>query len=430
VGSVGAGGNAWAGPPEGWKSGAPRPEIAPAFEYLERGGPDGRPALAIRADRRAGLDGYWTKEFAVRGGKWSRFRALRRLERVAISRRSAIAELEWLDAAGRRPATDGAGSSQTECTVEGATDAGGWTEMTGAWQAPRGASRAVVTLHLRWAPGGTAWWSGVTLTESDPPAPRKVRLAAVHFKPHGGRSPDDNRRMFAPLIADAARQRADLVVLGECLTAIGNGWKYVDAAEPIPGPSTQYFGELARQHNLYIVAGLLEREGHLVYNTAALLAPDGSLAGKYRKVTLPAGEVELGLAPGDSYPVFPTRFGKLGIMICYDVFFPEVARQLAMRGAEVIAMPIYGGNLPLAAARAIDNHIYLVSSTYMEPAHEWMRTGVFDHFGRLVASAGTQGTVAVAEVDLAQPADWRWLGHFQSRIPHDRPDWSTDERHR
>jgi predicted amidohydrolase len=234
--------------------------------------------------------------------------------------------------------------------------------------------------------------------------------------------------MFAPLIEDAARQRADLVCLGECLTAINNGWEYVRAAEPVPGPSTAYFGELARRHNLYIVAGLVEREGHIIYNTAVLLGPDGRLAGKYRKVTLPPGEVQLGLTPGEEYPVFDTRFGKLGIMICYDLFFPEVARQLANRGAEVIAVPIYGGNAALAAARAIDNHIYLVTSTYMKPADEWMRTGIWDHEGRLVASAGAEGTVAVAEVDLDRPAEWHWLGNFRQQIPRARPLWRAEER--
>ena len=68
--------------------------------------------------------------------------------------------------------------------------------------------------------------------------------------------------------------------------------------EPVPGPSTEYFGGLAKKHDLYIVAGLLEREGHLVYNVAVLLGPDGKIVGKYHKVTLPRGEIEGGIMPG------------------------------------------------------------------------------------------------------------------------------------
>src|SRR4029434_4739973 len=101
-----------------------------------------------------------------------------------------------------------------------------------------------------------------------------------------GKTPDENCRQFAPLIAEAGKQRADLIVLPETLTYYGLGRSYADCAEPIPGPSTEYFGSRAREHNLYIVAGLLERDGHLVYNSAALLGPEGKLIGKYRKVAL------------------------------------------------------------------------------------------------------------------------------------------------
>ena len=72
----------------------------------------------------------------------------------------------------------------------------------------------------------------------------------------------------------------------------------VETSEPVPGPTTEYFGALAKQHNLYIVLSVFERDGHLVYNTAVALGPDGSLVGKYRKVCLPRGEVAAGVAPG------------------------------------------------------------------------------------------------------------------------------------
>src|SRR5262249_39737715 len=155
--------------------------------------------------------------------------------------------------------------------------------------------------------------------EVSAPAPRTVRLAAVHLKP-SGKSPRANCEEYEPLIAEAARQKADLVVLGETITYVGVGKSYADCAEAIPGPSTAYFGELAKKHNLYIVAGLLERDRHLVYNVAVLLGPDGKLLGKYRKVCLPRGEIEGGCAPGSEYPVFRTRFGTVGLMVCYDGF--------------------------------------------------------------------------------------------------------------
>lgn len=411
--------------PSGWRADAYRQETRPAFAVEETGGRGGGPAMMIAADHRAGLDGFWVREFPVTAGRWYRFGVWRKTTNVALPRRSANAEIFWLNAKGRPVPTEEAVSMQPDCLSDGEAGPDGWTEVSGAFRAPAGAVAAALHLHLRWAPGARVAWSEASLTELDAAPSRKVRLAAAHFKPRGGKSPADNCRMFAPLIEEAARQRADIIVLGEILTAINNGHTMVEAAEPIPGPSTDYFAGLAKKHNLHIVIGILERDGHVVYNAAVLLGPEGNIIGKYRKTALPTGEVQGGVAPGDEYPVFRTRFGKVGMMVCYDVTFPEVARQLANRGAEVIALPIYGGHRTLAAARAIENHIYLVSSTYMPPEDYWMRSGVIDHYGREIATAEREGTVSVAEVDLEKKAAWPWLGYFRPRISRDRPAWNA-----
>ena len=426
-------GLSYAGSLDDWETHTPRAEISPDFSIEKTGGHHNQPALVIQSDQRPGLHGCWTKTFPITGGKHYHFTAFRKTDNVKSPRRTGLAKIMWLDDQGRMVENDrgsvtnvyrsGIARAEADHPQDQTTDSSGWTEVSGTYIAPGKATQAVVQLHLIWATHATVRWSDISLTETRPLPKRMVRLATIHLQPRSeSKTPQGNRELFAPLIEKAAKQKADLIVLPETLTYYGTGKKPEEVAEPMPGPSTEYFGRLAKKHNLYIVAGLYEKAEHLVYNVAILIGPDGKIAGKYRKVTLPTGEVDNGVAPGEEYPVFDTRFGKLGMMICYDGFFPEVARELTNNGAEVIAWPVWGCNPDLAKARAVENHVYLISSTYTDIDKQWMVSAVYSRAGEQLALAKDWGTVVIAEVDLNQKTEWRSLGDFRSKILRHRPE--------
>ena len=165
----------------------------------------------------------------------------------------------------------------------------------------------------------------------------------------------DNIERLADGIADLAGRGAQLIVLQELHNSLyfcqEENVDNFDLAEPIPGPSTELYGELARRYGVVIVTSLFERRAAgLYHNTAVVLERDGSIAGCYRKMHIPddPGYYEkFYFTPGDLgfHPV-DTSVGRLGVMVCWDQWYPEAARLMALQGADLLIYPTAIGYEP------------------------------------------------------------------------------------
>ncbi|MEO8762718.1 MAG: carbon-nitrogen hydrolase family protein [Ginsengibacter sp.] len=394
---------------DAWKFESQREEIAPVWYADNKMEYSGSPTLVLKGGGKEYADGHWYSIVNVKPGVYFKFRAYYLASKVEEPARSVLARILWQNQSGEQ-----VGFTEYPATLRTKTKEG-WTQIEQVYLVPAEASQAKLELHYRWDADGIVHFGGVSFQKSDPPAARKVRVATIQYRPHDSNSSMDNLQKFSEFITRAAAQKADIVCLPEGITLAGTQLNYISASEPVPGPTTKFLGVLAKKFHLYIVAGILEKQGEVVYNTSVLIDRMGNLAGKYHKLSLPREEIDGGVTPGNSLPVFDTDFGRVGMMICWDVSFPETARQLAREGAEIIFLPIWGGNITLAKARAIENQVYLVSSSYD------MATAVFDQEGEIMKEGTKEEPVVIVDIDLNRQKLWPWLGDFKNRIPGEMP---------
>jgi predicted amidohydrolase len=392
------------GVPEGWRKFSARPEIAPRTWVDDVHSRSGTGSLAISGNTNAAEYGGWERTFpGVEPGKWYRFSACYRATGVDYEPWQVLARLAWETADGKR-------SGRPEYPYKIARE-GGWTRISMDVEAPPKAARVILQLYLQNAPRATVWWDEVSFEPVAAPGPRQVTVASINYRP--GRqtgSAAANVRDFVEVAEKAVPGSVDVILFPEGSSAVDTHLAYADVAEPVPGPVTDAYGELARRKKAYVIAGIYEREGAAVYNTAVLIDRTGKVAGKYRKVYIPREEIEVGITPGSDYPVFDTDFGRIGMMICWDVEYPEPARALALGGAEIIFMPIWDGDNLLTKARAVENHLFLVESSYGSP------TQVLDPNGEQLALAPKVRTAAVATIDLNRRYKDEWLGDMRARM--------------
>ena len=175
---------------------------------------------------------------------------------------------------------------------------------------------------------------------------RKLNIGII--QQHNTADIHDNMKRLAAGIAQLAGQGAQLIVLQELHNSLyfcqEENVDNFDLAEPIPGPSTQFYSALAKEHGVVIVTSLFEkRAAGLYHNTAVVIEKDGTIAGKYRKMHIPddpAYYEKFYFTPGDiGFHPIDTSVGRLGVQVCWDQWYPEGARLMAMQGAELLIYP-------------------------------------------------------------------------------------------
>lgn len=276
--------------------------------------------------------------------------------------------------------------------------------------------------------------------------PRPDRFSIGLVQMPCGDDPESNRRRALDGIREAARRGAGVVCLQELFAARyfcqAEDARCFDLAEGIPGPSTELCAALARELGVVVIVPVFERRAAgLYHNTAAVIDATGELLGQYRKLHVPDDPQyfeKFYFTPGDlGYRVFDTSAGRIGVLICWDQWYPEAARLTALQGAEVIFYPSAIGWFAddddaqrqaqhaawetVQRAHAITNGVYVAAVNRV--GHEgrpeggitfWGRSFVCDPAGRVVAeAAGDGGDVVVAECSRTlierQRREWPFL---------------------
>jgi predicted amidohydrolase len=251
----------------------------------------------------------------------------------------------------------------------------------------------------------------------------RLRVALVQLD--AGSEPDANVNAAVHLADEAAAGGARLVALPEYLQYRGPDDGYRASARSIPGSFTDAFADVARRHGCWILVGSLAETSHDVarpYNTSSLIDPTGAIVAIYRKVHLfdvavddgPADVESARVSPGDRLVVADVEGVRLGLSICYDLRFPELYRELALAGAEVLTVPANFTERTgrdhwevLLRARAIENGAYMIAPSQIngppgQPA--FGRTMVVDPWGTVIAQAADRVEIVTAELDTERVA--------------------------
>ena len=279
-----------------------------------------------------------------------------------------------------------------------------------------------------------------------------MKLKVGIIQQHNTADIDQNKKRLADKCRQLAEKGARLIVLQELHNSLyfcqTENVDLFDLAETIPGPSTEFFGQLARELGVVIVTSLFEkRAAGLCHNTAVVIESDGSIAGKYRKMHIPddpAYYEKFYFTPGDlGFHPIDTSVGRLGVLVCWDQWYPEAARLMALQGAEMLIYPTAIGYessdtkeeqerqreawTTVQRGHAVANGLPVITVNRVgfepDPSHQtggiqfWGSSFVAGPQGELVFRAGNDDECEqVVEIDLARSEQvMRWWPFLRDR---------------
>ncbi|XP_078088997.1 omega-amidase NIT2 [Mustelus asterias] len=233
------------------------------------------------------------------------------------------------------------------------------------------------------------------------------------------------------LVKEAALKGAKVVALPECFNSPYGTKYFPEYAEKIPGESTQVLSDVAKEYAVHLIGGSIpEEDGGKFYNTCTVFAPNGSMLLKYRKIHLfdidVPGKIcfreSETLSPGNKLCTFDTPYCKIGIGICYDLRFAELAQIYTKRGCQLLVYP-GAFNMTtgpahwklLQRARAVDNQVYIAAVSPARNENDsyvaWGHSSIVNPWGEVITKAGPEETIVYADIDL------KYLSDIRQQIP-------------
>jgi deaminated glutathione amidase len=259
---------------------------------------------------------------------------------------------------------------------------------------------------------------------------RKLTAAAIQMSSTPDR--EENKATAGALIRAAVSAGADLVALPELWSCHGLDEVYRENAEPVPGPTTEFLGNLARELGIYLLGGSILEGAHgaeRLANTSTFFSPSGEMVAVYRKIHLFDVKVSdkeylesANIAPGDEIVTAKAGAATVGLSVCYDVRFPELYRLLALRGAEILAVPaaftLQTGKDHwelLLRARAVENQAFVIAPAQwgQKADGRWTygRSMIVDPWGTVLATCPDRDGHALANIDID------YLDRFRTEFP-------------